>query len=67
VFDRIDPIPRGLGLNQTLTGGEIDASKVGLSFFLIVDRDFNPFVRFTPHITAEIPPEEMAFILEKDG
>ncbi len=59
-------IARFIGLNQTLLGGEVNCTVVSLPAPLIDDGNFDAFVCFAPDISTQIPPQQMAFILEED-
>ena len=54
------------GLDETLLGGEVKRTIVSLLAPFVNDRNFDTLVGFAPNIAANIPPQQMTFILEED-
>ena len=55
-----------VGLNQTLTRGNIYGAQVSLSLFLINNWNFHSFILLAPNIATDISPKKMTFILKQN-
>lgn len=52
-------------LPETLLSVKVHSTVIGLPDSLVGDRNLNSFIRFTPDLPTQVPPQQVAFILEK--